>query len=101
MVGVHWIAKIDRQDRSAIDVLRLIETEMCPRQNVVAQGISVVTVWLDNDFLNHRWTSSWAICVAPRQCEPDNRGLSGLPRVLWSAPVLNDSVAGTSEPMSH
>jgi hypothetical protein len=56
MAGVQRIAKIDRQDRSAINVRRLMETdetarlEICPRQDVVAHDIRVIAVWVDMIF---------------------------------------------------
>jgi hypothetical protein len=67
--------------------------EMCPRQNVVAHNVWVAAIGVDNDFLSHGRSSSWPIYVA-RQCEPGSHGISDLPPVLWSATVVNDSVAG-------
>ena len=73
---------------------------MCPRQDVVTHDIWVMAVGVDNDFLSHGWSFSWSIYVA-HQCEPDNRGISDPPPALWPAQVVNDLVAGISEPMSH
>jgi hypothetical protein len=67
--------------------------EMCPRQDVVPNDIRVIAAWVDNDLLSHGRSSSWSIYVA-RQCEPGSHGISDLPPVLWSATVVNDSVAG-------
>jgi hypothetical protein len=64
MIGVQRVTKIYRQNRPAIYVLHLIETnetarlKMRPPRNFVAYNIRVAAIGTDNDFLLHGWSSS-------------------------------------------